>query len=41
MSDIESELITTEEIENLDKLYQLPLQTDEDYQKLGEFFDED
>jgi phenylacetate-coenzyme A ligase PaaK-like adenylate-forming protein len=34
-------LITPEQIETLEKLKSLPIETDEDYQKLGEMFGED
>lgn len=37
----ERELITPEQIELLDKLKSLPLETDEDYKILGEIFVED
>lgn len=36
-----TELITEKEIETLENLKDLPLESDEDYQKLGEIFDED
>ncbi len=34
------ETITEGEKETLEKLFELPIETDEDYQKLGEIFDE-
>ena len=35
------EMITDAELETLDKLYEIQINSDEDYQKLGEIFDED